>query len=85
LDYRYLENTTSGYDLIEEYSIWNDVPIDTKILVRTNINNKWVPAYFAGYEYGVIKAFADGGTSWSREDKRGWEYAKLAEKGNNEN
>jgi len=81
-DGNYLSSKINDNDLVEEYSPWNDVEIDTKILVRNNINNKWVPAYFAGYEYGVIKAFADGGTSWSRKDKRGWEYAKLAEKGN---
>jgi len=81
-DGSYLSSKISGNDLVEEYSPWNDVEIDTKILVRTNINSEWIPRYFAGYEYGVIKAFAYGGTSWSREDKRGWKYAKLAEKDN---
>jgi len=77
---RYLENTTSGYDLIEEYSFWNDVEIDTKIFVRDDENDNWQYAYFAGYKEDKVCVFTHGSTSWSNKGIRYWKYAKLAEK-----
>jgi len=75
-----LGNVVSNYDLVEEYSFWNDIKIDTKILVRDDEDEEWHRTYFAGYEYGKVLAFVNGGTSWNKKDKLEWNYAKLAEK-----
>jgi len=77
------ENGNSSYDLVKEYSFWNDVKIDTKILVRDYESDEWIPAYFAGYNKGFIQSFPYGATSWSsRKNKTNWKYAKLVEKNN---
>lgn len=59
---------------------WLKVPINTKILVKNNINTDWYKRYFAKYENGKVYAFANGCTSWSAEGDyvQKWEYAKLA-------
>jgi len=74
-----LGNVVSNYDLVKEYSPWDNVKIDTKILIRDNENDKWQRAYFAGYKNGEVYAFIYGGTSYSQADVLGWKYAKLAE------
>jgi len=80
-DGRYLENTISGYDLVKEYSFWNDIKIDTKILVRDDESHSWHKRHFAGYEDGFVQSFAYGATFWSSTGlKASWKYAKLAEK-----
>lgn len=58
---------------------WSNVAVDTPILVRSNMNNKWIRRYFAKYENGKVYAWADGATSWSGDYTICWGYAKLAE------
>jgi len=78
---RYSDDIPHPLDLIKEYSFWNDVKIDTKILVRDDESHSWHKAYFAGYKNGFVKSFAYDATSWSSTNfKISWKYAKLAEK-----
>lgn len=60
---------------------WNEVPVDTKILVRDYENKSWEKRYFAKYKDNTVYAWADGATSWTNADNRviEWNYAKLAE------
>lgn len=57
---------------------WSKVAVDTKILVRDCDKDEWIKRYFAKYE-GMIYAWSDGGTSWSRKSQTPWRYAKLAD------
>lgn len=64
---------------------WSKVPVDTKILVSDDLNH-WYRRHFKKYEDGKVYAFYDGCTSWSSgcissERYKEWEYAKLAEEG----
>lgn len=59
-----------------------DLPIDTKVYVRSREANEWVPRHFAGWDdQGQILVFTCGVTSFtgSDADKISWEYWKLAE------
>lgn len=67
---------------IEPEVDWSKVEVDTPILVRDSTDSGWLKRYFAKYEYGIIYAFYDGGTSWSRCEILSWKYAKLAENNN---
>ena len=67
----------------EETIDWNEVLIDTKLLVSDN-GEVWDKRYFAKYENGKIYAWVDGKTSFSacgRDDVMVWEYAKLYKEG----
>lgn len=68
--------------LYEEYQEppidWSTFPVDTKVLV-SNDGEKWHPRHFAKYENGRVYTWVDGGTSWSADVPRPWNYAKLAE------
>lgn len=68
--------------LDEEYEApevdWSKVKVDTPILVSVD-GNRWHHRYFAEYCDGIVYAFDDGATSWTSNEKTGWEYAKLAE------
>lgn len=67
-----------GLELVE-YSHWEDVAVDTKILVRDCDGEEWNKRYFSHYVNGRIYAFDDGATSWSGMNTLGWKDAKLAE------
>ncbi len=71
-----------GLDLMSEYSFWNDVKVDTKILVKSFESGEWKNRYFAKYEDGKVYAHDFGNTSWSNDIRRylSWEYAKLYDK-----
>lgn len=58
---------------------WNKVPIDTKVLVKDDDNNKWIRRHYAGYdeEKKLFIAFTDGGTSWTTKDTTEWAQCKL--------
>jgi len=73
----YSENTCDDKDLIEEYSPWNDVAVDTPILVRDLTS--WQKKHFAKYEDGKVYTFHQGTTSWSYEQHEliSWKEAKL--------
>ena len=58
---------------------WNQVEIDTPILVRDCEDDRWIKRYFAKYENEIIYAWNSGATSWSTSHITGWKYAKLAE------
>lgn len=60
-------------------SFWEDVVIDTKILVRED--EEWYNRYFSHYDNGQVYAFDGGATSWSSNKLNvvAWKQAKLAE------
>ena len=69
--------------LEEEYKEinWENVPLDTKILVRNGKDEPWKKRYFSKFEGGYVYAFKNGGTSWNCKDHEviSWDHAKLAE------
>ena len=74
--------------LMEEYKEpeepevdWSKVPVDTPILVRDCDNENWLKRHFAKYENGIVYAWDDGSTSWTGCCTITWNYAKLAEEG----
>ena len=69
---------------LEEYEElepdWNNVKVDTPILVRDFEGSDWFRRHFAKYENGTVYAWDGGDTSWSGGDVMTmWKYAKLAE------
>lgn len=58
---------------------WNEVEVDTPLLVRNYINGEWSKRYFAKYEDGKIYTWINGRTSWNETGIYAWNYAKLAE------
>ena len=61
---------------------WNEVKIDTPILVRDSENTEWLKKYFAKYENGQVYVWNLGRTSWTAPNDKSvsaWSYAKLAE------
>lgn len=69
-----------GFDLVELNS-WEDVAVDTKILVRDWDDQEWYHRYFSHYDNGQVYAFDSGATSWSSSKLNTveWKQAKLAE------
>lgn len=70
--------------LLEEYEEpevdWNNIAVDTPILVRDSKDREWKRRYFAKYKDGIIFAWVGGDTSWTAlGDTTKWKYAKLAE------
>ena len=76
-----LYNEHCGLDLISEYSFWNDVPVDAKVLVRDYEDSRWQHKHFAKYKYGKVYGYSLGATSWSNGSRgtHAWRYAKLYE------
>lgn len=61
---------------------WNEVKIDTPILVRDSENTEWLKKYFAKYENGHVYVWNLGRTSWTAPNDKSvsaWSYAKLVE------
>lgn len=58
---------------------WNNVEVDTPILVRDYKGQEWARKYFAKYENKTIYAWDSGRTSWTGDGVTEWKYAKLAE------
>lgn len=58
---------------------WNQIKVDTPILVRFKEDKEWTERHFAKYENGLVYAWKDRRTSWTTEDMTAWNYAKLAE------
>lgn len=60
---------------------WDNVAVDTPILVRNYKDEKWKKRYFAKFEYGYdyIYAWLEGRTSWNENEMAPWKYAKLVE------
>lgn len=57
---------------------WSKVEVDTPILVSMD-GDEWEMRHFATYVNGVVKAWDDGGTSYTEKEVCPWPYAKLAE------
>lgn len=57
---------------------WSKVKIDTPIYVKANLEDEWIPSYFAGYLNGDIFAWKDGKASFTTTARIPWNYAKLA-------
>lgn len=58
---------------------WENVPVDTKIIVSHSPNSPDYYRYFAEYKDGKVYAWDYGATSWSSDvkSKNWWEHAKL--------
>lgn len=70
--------------IAEELGIidWNEVQVDTPILVKGLGLAEWQNRYFAFFKDGEVYAWCNGATSWScknSNDVSSWKYAKLAE------
>ena len=77
-----LEFSTEHRDLlwsIEDKIDWDEVEVDTKVLVRDRPYNEWLKRHFAKYEDGKVYVFNDGRTSWNNEGITHWEETKLWE------
>ncbi len=71
--------------LMEDYEEpkvdWNNVEVDTPILVRDYEGQEWGARHFAKYENETVYAWDGGRTSWTGDGVTEWKYAKLAESG----
>ena len=58
---------------------WENVPVDTKVIVSHSTGSPDYYRYFAEYKDGKVYAWDYGATSWSSDakSKSWWEYAKL--------
>lgn len=58
---------------------WENVPVDTKIIVSHSTGSPDYCRYFAEYKDGKVYAWDCGATSWSSDSKSKswWEHAKL--------
>ena len=77
-----LEFSTENRDLlwnVEDEVDWDEVEVDTKVLVRDRPYNEWLKRHFAKYENGKVYVFNDGRTSWNNEGITHWEETKLWE------
>ena len=77
-------NLNQYLSIAEELGIidWNEVPVDTPILVKDFHGNTWKKRYFAFIKDETIYAWQNGATSWSVGDDKcviPWMQAKLAE------
>ena len=80
-----LEFSTENRDLlwnVEDEVDWDEVEVDTKVLVRNNPDDNWLKRHFAKYEDGKVYVFNDGRTSWSSRGITHWEETKLWEDNN---
>lgn len=82
---RIIELNKIQSNLIEELADqpvnWDEVPIDTLILVRNSIgiSSNWYKAYFAEFDFSKkrVRVYPYGGTSQTQTNKETVEYAKL--------
>lgn len=71
-----------NYIAIDEHidcTDWENVPVDTKIIVSHSTSSPDYCRYFAEYKDGKVYAWDYGATSWSSDvkSKNWWEHAKL--------
>ena len=77
-----LEFSTENRDLlwnVEDEVDWDEVEVDTKVLVRNKPDDNWLKRYFAKYEDGKVYVFKNGRTSWNNRGITHWEETKLWE------
>ena len=73
--------------LLEDYEEpeidWNEVKVDTPILVRNSEDEEWRKRHFAKCECKgrLIYTWRGSGTSWTEDDMCVWNFAKLPESG----
>lgn len=68
------------FNMIKNYSEWEGVPVDTKILVWDEENSSVkFKGHFAGYENGVIYTWLCGQTSFTTTAKERWNFGELYE------
>ena len=75
----YLEDIVNG-DFEEAVEIdWENIPIDTPIIVRDFDSEGWVMRYFAFYKFGKVYCWLDSHTSDDNNDAgaKCWQQAKL--------
>ena len=58
---------------------WNEVKIDTPIMVKASKYGNWFKRHFAEYKNGKIYTWGNGLTSHDTSRMMEWNYAKLAE------
>lgn len=44
---------------------WTKIPVDTKVWVRNDNNEKWLPRHYAGYSNGLYCTYPKGYTSFT--------------------
>ena len=77
-----LEFSTKDRDLlwnVEDKLDWDEVEVDTKVLVRNKPDDNWLKRYFAKYEDGKVYVFKNGRTNWNNEGITHWQETKLWE------
>ena len=80
-----LEDTypEKALEIVMEYKPkidWENVPVDTKILVKNREDDTWERRHFAKFENGKVYAWDNGATSFSVYSEQYvaiWKYAKL--------
>lgn len=82
---KFMHNNEDHVLDLTEYCPWDDVAVDTPILVSNSQNGPWFKRHFAKYEKtGIVFCFMDGLSSWTNSSfdaaLTGWKYAKLPEK-----
>lgn len=73
----YLEDIVNGD--FEEVTDWENIPLDTPIMVRDFDSESWMMRHFAFYKFGKVYCWFDSYTSKDN-DCRGakcWQQAKL--------
>ena len=80
-----LEFSTENRDLlwnVEDEVDWDEVEVDTKVLVRDKPDGEWVKRYFAKYEDDKVYVFKKGRSSWNNVGITHWQETKLWEDNN---
>ena len=80
-----LEFSTENRDLlwnVEDEADWDEVEVDTKVLVRDKPDGAWVKRYFAKYEDDKVYVFKKGRSSWNNVGITHWQETKLWEDNN---
>lgn len=82
-EFKYIDDNHDYHlDIINYYTDWNAVEVDTKVFVRDSESDNWIPRYFSEYKNGKVYTFPDGATSFSSTSpgmRPYWHHAKLAE------
>lgn len=58
---------------------WFDIPKNTKVLVKNDVDDDWERKYFAKYENNTYRVYANGQTSWNSDRTIPYRYCILAE------
>lgn len=75
-DFKFYDDQGHPMDLIE-YNPWDDVAVDTVILVKNAHHDQYFHRHFAFTRNGRVATWIDGRTSWSVKDWDGDEDSKV--------